>query len=166
MIIAPPFKAGTGRAQNTTKSRRDDRANQRAKMKHKVQHDKRAQLQSSLRDSLWRTAPVIPAINRWAILNRPAGARRTESQTTNHEPRFTIHAPRRVIAPDRESHRSHGKLLTRSNSRARRLCARAKAVASDARQRRKTMENPMRQTNPNLPQALRYQPPAADWDTD
>ena len=115
-------------------------------MIHKVQRDNRAQLQPSLQDSPWETAPLTPAPARrdWAILNRPAGARRNESRTMDHEsrfdkldsavlvagtagkprttddePRITNHEPRRVIAPSGETHRSPGKSLTRSNSRAR-----------------------------------------------
>ena len=40
---------------------------------HKLQHDKRQQLQSSLQDSPSKTAPVTPAMNRWAIFTHPAG---------------------------------------------------------------------------------------------
>ncbi len=55
-------------------------------------------------------------VNRWAILTRPAGASRNESRITSQGPRTTKHGPRRVIALSRDSHRSPGKLLTRSNS--------------------------------------------------
>ncbi len=46
-----------------------------------------------------------------------------------------------------------------------RLRARTEAVTIAASERRKTMKNPMRQTNPNSPQAQRHQSLATEWGT-